>query len=85
VSEKYEYARADKIAVGDRLPFTHQSKGQGVRHWFPVVKVEPKRKLIWLTVEDPTTGERWTTREYPGTEMAYRDEGALIAEQEEQP
>lgn len=74
----WERKRADKIALGDYLPF--RWKGQD---WMlEVVEVEPKPTVVYITVEEPTSGEQWTTRPRCPTQLAFKEAATLIEEAE---
>jgi len=75
----YEYKAAEQIVVGDWLPFQYQGRGQ----WLEVAKVEKKRTRIWLTVEEPASGDRFTTRPYFADQLAFK-EGATMIEEADQ-
>jgi hypothetical protein len=75
----FEYKSADRIVVGDWLPFQYHGRGQ----WLEVVKVKIKRTRIWITVEEPTSGDRFTTRSHFDDELAFK-EGATMIEEAEQ-
>lgn len=74
----YEYKAADKIVIGDYLPFTWHRQSW----WLEVVAVSPKRTRVWITVEEPTSGERFTTRPDFGTQMAFKEGATMIEEAE---
>lgn len=74
----WEWKRADEIVLGDYLPFKWHRQD-----WLlEVVKVEPKRTRVWITVEEPTSGERWTTRPGLDEELRFKEAATLIDEAE---
>lgn len=74
----YEYKSADRIVVGDWLPFQYHGRGQ----WLEVTKTEIKRTRIWITVEEPASGDRFTTRPHFDEQLAFK-EGATMVEEAE--
>lgn len=80
VDDTFEWKRADKIVTGDYLPF----RWQGQSWLLEVVRVEPKRTRIWITVEEPTSGERFTTRPEFDTQLAFKEAATVIEEAEAQ-
>jgi hypothetical protein len=74
----WECKPADKVVLGDYLPF----KWKGEEWLLEVVKVEPKPTLIYITVEEPTSGERWTTRPRRLAQLAFKETATLIDEAE---
>lgn len=74
----YEFKSADRIVVGDWLPFQYRGRGQ----WLEVVKVMIKRTRVWITVEEPTSGDRFTTRPHFDDQLAFKEGGTMIDEAE---
>lgn len=74
----YEYKAAERIVIGDWLPFQYQGRGQ----WLEVVKVAKKRTRVWITVEEPATGDRFTTKPSFADELAFKEGATMIEEAE---
>jgi hypothetical protein len=76
--EGHEYKRADKIVIGDYLPFNWHRQSW----WLEVVEVRPKRTRVWITVEEPTSGERFTTKPDFEVQLAFKEGATMIQEAE---
>jgi hypothetical protein len=75
-AEGWEWKHADKIVLGDYLPF----KWQGQNWTLEVVKVEAKPTVVYITVEEPISGERWTTRPRRSSQIAFKEAATVIEE-----
>jgi hypothetical protein len=74
----FEYKAAERVVVGDWLPFTYHRRSM----WLEVVKVARKRTRFWITVEEPTSGDRFTTRPHFEDELAFKEGATMIEEAE---
>jgi hypothetical protein len=74
----YERKPAEKVVIGDYLPFILDGE-----EWpLEVVEVEVKRVRVWITVEEPGRDERWKIRPQREERLAFKEAATLIEETE---
>lgn len=74
----YERKPAEKIVVGDYLPFIVD----GERWPLEVVEVSVKAKRVWITVELPDDDERLHIRPRRDEMLAFKEAATMIEEAE---